>query len=36
MSRRFDKLDTGKKGVLDMRSIEEILAELAMRPGPGS
>ena len=36
MGRRFDKVDTGKKGMLDMRSIEEILAELAMRPGPGN
>jgi len=36
MGKRFDKMDTAKKGVLDMRSIEEILAELAMRPGPGS
>src|SRR5919108_2375256 len=31
MGRRFDRLDAGKRGVLDMRSIEEILAELAMR-----
>jgi len=35
MGKRFDKMDKAKKGMLDMKSIEEILAELAMRPGPG-
>ena len=33
MGKRFDKMDKAKKGMLDRRSIEEILAELAMRPG---
>jgi Ca2+-binding EF-hand superfamily protein len=32
MSKRFDKMDRSKKGVLNQKSIEQILAELTMRP----
>jgi hypothetical protein len=35
MGKRFDKMDRAKKGTVDMKSIETILSELAMRTGPG-
>jgi hypothetical protein len=35
MGKRFDRIDKSKKGMVDMKSIEAILSDLAMRPGPG-
>ena len=35
MGKKFDAMDTGGKGMIPTKSVEEILADLAIRPGPG-